>query len=516
MRGPKKEPKHYGKLAKVGVIWGFLRLGGNSLLILPSSMVLARLLSPTEAGIAAAATFFVQLCARLTQFGFGASLVRAKQITSAHLSTVFFINLAIGVVAWASLTALASSLGAYLRSPEAGQLIPLAAVGFLIMPFATVPTAILSRDLRYAESSTSDWLSTIVESGLAIWLAWIGFSASSLIYARLAGDAARALCRIAMTRWWPHFQVTRDALSDLFSFGVGMYAKNLLDFCAQNLDNLIVGRMLGVTSLGFYDKAFTTMHKLTAKLNLSGPSVSFRIFSLIHEEPERFRRAYRKVILSVTAVGYPVITWMIVTAPQLIEVLFGPRWLPAVVPFQLLCVAAFFRLLNTYASSATQAKGQIWVEVKRQAFFTVVLIVTVTAMSRWGISGAAGGVLLATLSMTVVFQVMVRRLTNLTWDDMLRPQAPGVVCSVGLAVLLVITTSTAGRIASHLNALTLLTISSAVAVVYCAAFFLLSPFADLRGLIYEAVTDFAPKAAIERMRWLAPPPENGAKASSRP
>ncbi len=65
-----------------------------------------------------------------------------------------------------------------------------------------------------------------------------------------------------------------------------MYAKNILDFCAQNLDNLIVGRMLGMAALGFYDKAFATMQKFTGKINLSGPSVSFRIFALIHEDHE--------------------------------------------------------------------------------------------------------------------------------------------------------------------------------------------------------------------------------------
>jgi len=68
--------RFYGKLAKVGVVWGFLREGGNSLLLLPTAMILARLLTPREAGVAAAATFFMQLCARLTQLGCGVSLVR--------------------------------------------------------------------------------------------------------------------------------------------------------------------------------------------------------------------------------------------------------------------------------------------------------------------------------------------------------------------------------------------------------------------------------------------------------
>ena len=320
--------RSYGKLAKVGVVWGFLREGGNTLLLLPTAMILARLLTPQEAGVAAAASFFMQLCNRLTQLGFGASLVRNKHITTDHVSSVFVVNLGIGVTAWGALTLFAPLAGAFLHSPDAGALIPLAAFGFLIMPFATIPTALLSREMRYRESASSEWLSTVVESSVAISLAWNGFSFWSLVYGRLSGDSARALCRIWMTGWRPKLRFSRTAMSDLFSFGVGMYAKNILDFCAQNLDNLIVGRMLGMAALGFYDKAFATMQKFTGKLNLSGPSVSFRIFALIHEDRERFRRAYRKVILSVTMVGYPLVTGMIVTAPQMIEVLFGTAMAP--------------------------------------------------------------------------------------------------------------------------------------------------------------------------------------------
>ena len=74
-----------------------------------------------------------------------------------------------------------------------------------------------------------------------------------------------------------------------------MYAKNLLDYTAQNIDNLLVGRLLGMASLGFYDKAYSLVSKTLARISLAGPAASFRIFSMIHEEHERFRRAYRKV-----------------------------------------------------------------------------------------------------------------------------------------------------------------------------------------------------------------------------
>jgi len=506
MKSRPGKPQYYGKLAKIGLLWGFLREGTNFLLQLPTAIILARLLTPHEFGVTAAAYFFLQLCNRLTQFGFGVALVRTPHITKEHLGSVFLLNLALATVAWITLTVGAPVLGGFLRSPETAAVLPTVALGFFIVAFGTVPTALLSRDMRFRDSSTSDWFDTVTCSVVTILLAWNGFSYWSVVYGTLAGDAMRAIVRTVMARHLPTLRWSRAAIQEIFGFGSGIYIKNLLDYSVQNLDNLIVGRMIGMTALGFYDKAYSTMARVITKINLSGPNVSFRIFALIHDQPERFRAAYRKVIMSVTLVGYAVFTGMMVTAPELIQVLYGTRWLPAVVPFQLLCVAAMMRLLNTYASSATQAKGQIWSEVRRQTLFTILLVAAVALMSRWGIAGAAGGVLIATSVMTVMLQRLIRQLSGLTWHDMLRPQVPGVVCAVGLAAVawgikLALRAAFPGAGA----AIVLFTCALACAV-YFLGFVLIGPFVEIRKIVHESLQDLAPGLA-KQVTWLAPASE---------
>jgi PST family polysaccharide transporter len=497
------KPQYYGKLAKIGLLWGFVREGTNFLLQLPTAVILARLLTPHEFGVTAAAYFFLQLCNRLTQFGFGVALVRAPHITEEHLGSVFIMNLALATAAWATLTTCAPLLGGFLHSPETVAVLPTVALGFFIVAFGTVPTALLSRDMRFRDSSTSDWFDTATCSVVTIVLAWRGYSYWSVVYGTLAGDMARVVVRTRMARHWPTFKCSRKAIQEMLGFGLGIYAKNLLDYSVQNLDNLLVGRLIGMTALGFYDKAYSTMARIIGKINLSGPNVSFRIFALIHDQPERFRAAYTKVVMSVTLVGYSVFTGMMVTAPELIEVLYGKRWLPAVIPFQFLCIAAMMRLLNTYASSATQAKGQIWSEVRRQALFTVVLVVAVAVMSRWGIAGAAAGVLISTSVMTVMLQRLIRQLSGLTWHDMLAPQIPAAVCAGGLAVV-AWTVKLALRAAfPGAGAATLLFTCTLACMLYFVAFVLVGPFVQVRKIVHESLQDLAPGLA-RQVTWLAP------------
>ncbi len=495
--------RSYGKLAKIGMLWGFMREGGNFFLMLPAAMIIARLLSPQEAGIAAAAAFVTQLCSRLTQFGFGQALVRTKHITPAHISSVFFVNLGLGIAGWGVLTLAAPTAGVFFDNAAIPGVVRLSAFGFIIMAFGSIPTAILSREMRYREGAMSEWLSTITEMTVAIVLAWKGYSYWSLVWGRLAGDTARMIWRSWMVRWRPTLQFSRAAMHEMLSFGVGNYVNHILDFSAKNLDNLVVGKVLGMTALGFYDKAFTTVHRFTAKINLAGPSVSFRIFSLIHEDRERFRRAYRKVILSVTLVGYPVLTGMIVTAPEFIEVMFGSRWLPAVPAFQILCVANLLRILNIYAATATQAKGQIWPEVKRKALFTVVLVAAVWAFSPWGIAGAATGVLVSTVAMTVMLQSLVQRMAKLRWRDLVEPQVPAIICAAGLALVLVVTrVFVRGWVGPNPSALLLFASCVTAAGLYYGAFLLAVPIAAVRAVVSETAHDLVPGLA-RRVPWLA-------------
>ena len=356
--------KNYGRLARRGMVWGAVREASRSLLFLPTSMILARLISPEEAGVAAAAAFFTQLAGRLTQFGLGAALMRLKDVTEEHLAAVFVLSVALGVAAWGALALGAPAAGEIFNSPAIVKIMPIAGLEFIAVALAAVPSAILgTRDALSREAVTSETAGWVSECGSAVILAWLGFSYWSIVLGSLIGDVVRLVGRVWQTRWRPRVVFSAQAARDVLSFGAGIFAKTVLEYLSQNLDKLIVGRVLGLTSLGYYDKAFSTMMRLSTRLNLNGPAISFRLFALMREDRERFRHGYRRIILSATMLGYPVMTGLIVSAPELIRVLFGERWAPATLPFQVLCVVAMLRLLNAYASTASQAMGRIWSEV---------------------------------------------------------------------------------------------------------------------------------------------------------
>jgi O-antigen/teichoic acid export membrane protein len=260
----------------------------------------------------------------------------------------------------------------------------------------------------------------------------------------------------------------------------------------RNIDNLVIGRTLGMTALGFYDKAFSLGNQLYLRMTVVGPGVSFRIFSIIQDQPERFRRGYHKVIMTATLLSYPAFAALGAVAPHLIVLGFGEPWRPAIVPFQVLCVSFSLKLLNQYATSASQARGWIWPQVWRQLVQVLCIVIGVYLATPWGIVGAALAVVGATVIMFFLTQGMMRAATGLEWADILRPQVPAVATSAFLvATLWSIDLAFAGKVAPFL----ILTAQVAAAGILGLVFAWWCPFRDVRELLHDAVSDVAPRLA---------------------
>jgi PST family polysaccharide transporter len=494
--------KAYGKTAKKGAIWSVLRQGGHELIAIPTSMIMARLLSPADFGIAAAASFFILLASRLTQFGFNAAIVRVKELRPEHASSVFIVNLAMGVLCYTTLAASAPLIGRLFRSPETAELIPLAALTFLIVPFGAVPAALITRKMQFRYTALGDWMDGIIGSVATVILAWRGWGYWSIACGNVIGVATRITLLAYLSRWRPSLRFSRQAIHELLSFGLGLQAKRILEYASFNVDNLVVGRMLGMNALGLYDKAFSTMNRLVTRLTLG--QAPFRIFAIIHEDGDRFRRAYSRLILGVTLMGYPAFAAAIVAAEPLFILLYGEKWLPAVLPFQLLCVGGTLKLLHAYASQANEAAGAIWGQVWRQGIGAVLIVVgAITGGMFWGVNGAALGVAVAMVILSGMMQSLVRRATGLSWSAMAAPHIPGLVCAVALsALMLAAELALREVVASPAAWLRLLTMGVAAAVFY-AAFILFSPFTAVREIVKETVDDLAPPPAINAFHRLS-------------
>ena len=500
----------YGKKAKVGAMWSVGRESVTQLMGIPTTLILARLLSPSDFGIAAAATFFIQLGKRLGNMGLNTALVRMTDVREEHRASVFAINMVFGLLAWAALMIAAPHIGAFYGEPRVVGAVRLASTIFLVNFFGAVEYAVLQRDMKFREMALVEWTQPAVFLPVSIGLAWAGWGFWALLLGQVISNAASTASKMYFGRWRPSLAVTRVGIAETVPFGMGVYAKRLLTYAAENLDSLVVGGLFGVTALGYYDKAFNAASNLSNRLSI-GATVMFRIFAIIKDERVRFVRAYTKVVLAGTFATLPIFAGLFVAAPEFISVVFGEQWLPAVVPFQLLCAAGGLRLLASYASAAVQASGQIWGEVWRKVAQVALIVGLVFAFRGWGIEGAALGVLASSLILAVLMQGLVGRIVGLTWWEMWTPLWPSIVAATVTASVVAVTTIATRSWSPTSPDWLLLMLQTTAGSLSWIAFALFAPFRTLQGVVDEMLDDIVPRVArryIDRIRRRPTPPHS--------
>jgi O-antigen/teichoic acid export membrane protein len=487
-------PRSIGRASRAGVMWTTARTYLTELVTLPATIVLAQLLSPFDFGVAAVAMFFGRLAARVSNAGMGAALIRVKVLRDEQVSSIFVANLLITMTAAAVLLVMARPIANFYDAPVVASLIPLVSLDFVFSALSMVSQALLSRGMRYKEMAAMASADAITAAVAAVVFAWFGFGYWSIVLGAVCGSGLKWAWGVKLVGWQMSFKFVPSAARELMSFAFGTYARGLLEYVALTIDNLIVGRVLGVTALGYYDKAFASTQRAYNKLTVGGPNVAFRALAIIQDDAARFQRAFEKIVVTTTIVTYGVFAVLGAMGPHLIVFLFGEKWQPSVVPFQLLCVGGALRTANTFASAAANARGWIWSNVWCQAAYVVMIAVGVYATAPWGINGAAAAVVAATAVMTILMTWTVRWATELGWRQLLAPHWPGAVLAALLGGLVWSVDHFCLRlgITGHFPVLAAQGVVAGLAGIVAVRW---TPFPIVATVVHEVVSDFSPRLA---------------------
>src|SRR5262249_9751589 len=151
----------------------------------------------------------------------------------------------------------------------------------------------------------------------------------------------------AAAGWLPGRRLDPGPLARLWRFSSHFTAATALNYWVRNLDNLIVGAYLGRAALGFYSQAYQMMLYPVQNVAALTGRVMFPALAGVQAEKARFRRAYLEAIEGIASLTFPLMGGAMALAPDLFDVLFGPRWAPSVRLFQLLCLVGMLQSIMT-------------------------------------------------------------------------------------------------------------------------------------------------------------------------
>jgi len=437
MRSQKQSKNLKGQVLG-GIAWVGTSRGLIFLIHFLSTVVLARLLEPIHFGIYGIALIFTGLAVRLGNIGLGLALVQRKEITDAHISTVFTVNLAIFPFLTVMLMLSSVEIGAFFENAQAGQVLQVLALMFLCTPFSSVSRALMQKNMNFKGPAMSSMGEHVIAAFSQIILAVNGFGVWSLVYGHLLGVVCNAVFMVWQSKWVPKIKFCKVAFHDLFSFGIGMFGKTLLMYASDKVDVFIVGKSLGPAALGIYEKAFNLMEITVKELATKVGMVLFSAFSTINNDRGRLVAAYKKVLLLLSLVCFPIFLGLIIVAPIFINVVFGEKWMGSVLPLQILCVGGAMRMHLRVTGTLLNAVGKVASEVKKRGITLGFLTIGCWFGSNWGIPGVATVVVIATVALSLSMMSYVCKSVGMTWKELVEPHVPAIQGSMimGISVLL--------------------------------------------------------------------------------
>lgn len=384
-----------------------------------ASVVIARLLTPYEMGIFAIAVATVGLLSIIRALGLPAYLVRSTALTESLLSSVFTVNAIINILLASIIAGLSVLGGALLGEPGVQRSLLVMALVPLLGIFDFLPATLIERAGNFRVIALLGLVRSVVASGVAVALAFAGFSYMSLVYGQVVSAVASVIgfnilgwrdvrLRIGFQDWR---NVMRYALQMVGISGVTIFATRMSD--------IVLGRVLGLDALGLYSRASGLSGMLWENLHLGIQRIVFVDFSNQKRDGLSLRVGYLHVLRMVTAALWPGFAGLAVLAGPVVLTLYGDTWIAAATPLSILCVATLILVAITMTWEVFNVSHETARQAKMEFIRAGVALMLFTL-------GCLGGLVTAALARVgescfsvVLYRSHMERMTDTRWRDIL-------------------------------------------------------------------------------------------------
>ena len=400
-----------------------------------TTLILAKLLAPSMFGLIGMAMLAINALALFQDIGFESALIYRRKDVDVASHTAFITVIISSVLITILAVGLAPVIAGFFRQPEVIPLLQVLSLTVLITSFGRVPLVLLSRELDFRRRLFPELTASVVASIAAIILAFRGLGVWSLVWREIIRAVLVTALVWFVSPYRPRWQFSRTTAVELFSYGKHIMSTQGLIFLITNVDNVVVGRILGSAALGIYSFAYNTTNQPATQITGVISQVMFPAFSRMADgDPAQARilraRYYLVIIRYVTWVTAPITAAMIFFAPAFINGLYGEAWAAAIIAIQLLAVYGFIRSIAANMGSVFRALGRPqWLTYIALWRLVTMIVFLIPVSLRWGIVGVSALSALVAVVDFVVSAWLVDKLIEASWQAYVRMLAPTIAAA---------------------------------------------------------------------------------------
>lgn len=376
-----------------------------------ATLILSRLLTPEDIGIYTIAYSLVVIGHVFRDFGVGNYIHQEKELTTdrirAAMSVAFTFAWLMSFIIYVS----ADMAAEFYNEEGIKKVFQVLALNFFLIPFGSVTTSYIRRQMRFKFVMRLEVVSTLVSTATVISLAYLGFSYMSMAWSSVAG----IVIEIATLLYFRPKELPKlpgvKQIKHVLAFSTASVSESLLAQVGAHLPDLIIGRILGMSSVGLLSRAKGTVNLFDRAVTSAINPVLIPYFSKENRKGQDIKMSFLHLTTCVTVLAWPALIYMIVMAEPLIYILYGEQWSAAAILLQIICLRQIFARLMAFVHPALMSKGKVKILLKLQVFFMPLEIVITLMTVNYGLETMLYSLLIVPfIRMIILYRILKREI----------------------------------------------------------------------------------------------------------
>ena len=341
-----------------GGIWVFGLRIVQQVFNLGRLIILARILIPNDFGLIGIALLTMATLETFSQTGFQQALIQKKDNVEGYLDAAWTVLIIRGFILFAILYFIAPYAAIFFKAPEAKLIVQVIGISILLQAFTNIGIIYFQKELEFNREFIFQFSGTLADFIVAVSAVLILRNIWALVLGLLAGNAVRCFVSYLIHPYRPHLDFNLGKAKELFSFGKWILGSSILVFLLTQGDDAFVGKLLGVTALGFYQMAYRISNMPATEITHVISRVAFPTYSKLQDDIPKLKEAYLKVLQVTAFLSFPIAGLIFVLAPDFTQIFLGEKWMPMVPAMQVLVLWGLIRSIGATTGPVFQAVGR--------------------------------------------------------------------------------------------------------------------------------------------------------------
>ena len=419
-----------------GFFWAYASfLGGKGLNFL-TTIILARLLLPKEFGLVGYCLVVIQYVDILNSAGIATALIARREKVQEAANAAFVANILFGVSCFAISWLIAPLVATFFKAPE---IVPLFRVMGLSLPLTglgVVPDAMLKREMKFQTTIIADLTRNFMKGAVSVSLALMSFGVWSLVWGQVIGVLTGTVLSWILARWRPTWRFDREATRSTIAYGSHIILLETAGAFRNNVDYLLVGRILGAASLGFYTMSYRIPELLIRSLNYVVGNVSLPALAMTQSDRPKMQKFYFGYIRFLSMFVFPLGVGLAFTAPVFIPLFLSDKWDQAIVPTSLIAIALAITALGYVPGVLYKAISRPDILNKLAIAKMPIAVLILWFSTRWGIVGVAGAQIVIAVVSLSMDMLVANHVMKYPFRELFQAISSALVSTLSMAIVL--------------------------------------------------------------------------------